>query len=1188
MDVSSSSSALFTVPSSSTTSTATGLTSTTRPHGYYIAHAQHPTIITHSLTCSFTSPTDTNLILARLSRLDVMRVTATGLTPVLEIPLNGRIASLSTYLPRNQNQHRLIVTTDNAQLFILTYNQTTAHVSTLYVTNLQRKVGSPSEAGHRCIVTPSLILLSIYEGIITAVPIDAKGALSSEAVDIHIDDVRLIDCCMLSSSSHAKPTLAILSIDARERRYIRTYTIDVKDRQANPAPLAVSSLDHSPAHLLAVDDGGVLVVGEESVVLYGRDGKSVASVRMTPSTIVSTCRIDATRYLLADITGDLTMLLVQTVTSSTASSVSLSASPSSSSSPSSATQLQLLHLGSTTIASTMSYLTNGYIFLGSTLGDHQLIQLHTQPIPTDTTDDTTQPTYITTADTFPNLGAIVDMTLQQTDEYGGGQLITASGAWQCGSLRIVRSGVGVEEEASIELEGIQGLWGIKETDNAVEDKYLIQSFVGETRVLAMEGEELGEIEMDGLDSSIQTKWCGNMNNNVFAQISERSIRLIDGSTMALRHEWTEGSKITVASGNRRQILVCQGNVVVLLAWDGQQLVEEKRVTLNHEVACADITPIATTADTAQYAVLGMWTDRSIRILQLPSLTEVARDEVGSEVIPRSVLLCPFTPTATFLLVGLGDGHLISYSFSVTNGTLSNRKSLVLGSQPLSLSPFRGSNKSLHVFAGCDRPTIVYCVQDKLLYSAVNLRDIHHMTSFATPAFPTSLAFASPTHLLLGPIDAVTKLHIQSIPLQAQPRRVVWFGGCGVVIVIVSRFVRDERARERVGVRWREVSEVICLDDTTYERTSSIELKEKEAGSALFITRDGLLGSGSEPLLVVGTAVVEAGEVAVKEGRLLLMRVVDKRLELVSETRTKGAVMCIEQVKGRVVCGINSRVVVYRMLPPSASQPLRLLAECSIPNGTIVMALATWQDYVVAADLQQSVSYLVYVPASDTGTVPTIEKVARDWDPAWITALSPLHTPPSTTATTDTTPPLFLAADHHYNLFTLARNTTAATEEERTRVDVIGRYHVGDMINVLRTGCLTTQPDIAARTGGSGGGGGLEIGRWGHMQATALFGTIGGGVGVLAPLGKEEYAWLSELEAAVEGVMGSVGGLEHRGWRGWKGERGRRDATSVGFVDGDLVEMTLELRTEQQQQLSSKLKMPWAEITRRVEEMSRIH
>ena len=1169
MDLSLSSSSLTTALSPAPTQ------SSTRPHGYYIAHSQHPTIITHSLTCSFTSPTDTNLILARLSRLDVMRVTTTGLTPVLEIPLNGRIASLSAHLPRNQTQHRLIVTTDSAQLFILNYNSATSHVSTLYVTNLQRKVGAPSEAGHRCIVTPSLILLSIYEGIVTAVPIDAKGQLSSEAVDIHIDDVRVFDCCMLTG--HNKPTLAVLSIDARERRYIRTYSIDVKDRQANPAPLTVSSLDHSPSHLLPVDDGGLLVVGEESVVLYGRDGKTVCSVRMTPSTIVSTCRIDPSRFLLADLTGELTMLLIQAVTP--ASSISLSSPSSSSSSTYSAstTQLQLLHLGHTTIASTMSYLTNGYIFLGSTLGDHQLIQLHTEPVAPSADSSDGQPTYITTADTFPNLGAIVDMTLQQTDEYGGGQLITASGAWQCGSLRIVRSGVGVEEEASIELEGIQGLWGVKESDSAAEDKYLVQSFVGETRVLAMDGEELGEIEMDGLDGSVQTKWCGNMAGDVMVQVSERSARLIDARTMQLRHEWQEG-KITVASGNRRQLLVCQGNVVVLLTWNGERLLEEKRATLEHEVACVDITPVdggGGSGDTAQYAVVGMWTDRSLRVLRLPALTEVSRDEVGGEVIPRSVLLCPFSPTATYLLVGLGDGHLISYAFAPSTGGLSNRKSLVLGSQPLSLSPFR-SNKALHVFAGCDRPTVVYCVQDKLLYSAVNLRDIHHMTSFATPAFPTSLAFASPTHLLLGPIDSVQKLHIQSVPLNAQPRRVLWWAGEGVVIVIVSRFVRDERGRDKVGVRWREVSEVVCLDDQTYERTSSVELKEKEAGSALFVTREPLLG---ERLLVVGTAVIEAGEVAVHEGRLLLMRVTDKRLEVVSETRTKGAVTCIDQVKGRVVVGINSRVVVYRTLAPTTSQPLRLLAECSIPNGTIVIGLSTWQDYVVAADLQQSVSYLVYVPASETGTVPTIEKVARDWDPAWITAISPLHTPPSTV--TDT-PPLFLAADHHYNVFTVARNSTAATEEERTRVDVIGRYHLGDMVNVFRTGCLTTQPDVVAR-GGDG-----DIGRWGRMQATALFGTIGGGVGVLAPLAREEYAWLSELEAAVEGVMGSVGGLEHRGWRGWKGERGRRDASGVGFVDGDLVEMTMELRPEQQQQLSTKMRMPWNEITRRVEEMSRIH
>ena len=42
-----------------------------------------------------------------------------------------------------------------------------------------------------------------------------------------------------------------------------------------------------------------------------------------------------------------------------------------------------------------------------------------------------------------------------------GQLVTCSGALKEGSLRIIRNGIGIHEHASIDLDGIMGLWALK-------------------------------------------------------------------------------------------------------------------------------------------------------------------------------------------------------------------------------------------------------------------------------------------------------------------------------------------------------------------------------------------------------------------------------------------------------------------------------------------------------------------------------------------------------------------------------------------------------------------------------------------------------------------------------------------------------------------------------------------------------
>ena len=43
----------------------------------------------------------------------------------------------------------------------------------------------------------------------------------------------------------------------------------------------------------------------------------------------------------------------------------------------------------------------------------------------------------------------------------GWQVVTCSGAGVDGSLRIVRNGIGVIEQAAVELPGIKGVWSLR-------------------------------------------------------------------------------------------------------------------------------------------------------------------------------------------------------------------------------------------------------------------------------------------------------------------------------------------------------------------------------------------------------------------------------------------------------------------------------------------------------------------------------------------------------------------------------------------------------------------------------------------------------------------------------------------------------------------------------------------------------
>ncbi len=61
---------------------------------FYVASSQPPTAVTYSAVGNFTSAAELNLVLAKTSRLEIHTVTADGLVPLFDVPVNGRIASL--------------------------------------------------------------------------------------------------------------------------------------------------------------------------------------------------------------------------------------------------------------------------------------------------------------------------------------------------------------------------------------------------------------------------------------------------------------------------------------------------------------------------------------------------------------------------------------------------------------------------------------------------------------------------------------------------------------------------------------------------------------------------------------------------------------------------------------------------------------------------------------------------------------------------------------------------------------------------------------------------------------------------------------------------------------------------------------------------------------------------------------
>ncbi|XP_009948051.1 PREDICTED: DNA damage-binding protein 1-like, partial [Leptosomus discolor] len=222
--------------------------------------------------------------------------------------------------------------------------------------------------------------------------------------------------------------------------------------------------------------GGAIIIGQESITYHNGDKYlAIAPPIIKQSTIVCHNRVDpnGSRYLLGDMEGRLFMLLLEKEEQMDGT-VTLK-------------DLRVELLGETSIAECLTYLDNGVVFVGSRLGDSQLVKLNV--------DSNEQGSYVVAMETFTNLGPIVDMCVVDLERQGQGQLVTCSGAFKEGSLRIIRNGIGIHEHASIDLPGIKGA------------------------VLMLNGEEVEETELTGFVDDQQTFFCGNVAHQQLIQVS---------------------------------------------------------------------------------------------------------------------------------------------------------------------------------------------------------------------------------------------------------------------------------------------------------------------------------------------------------------------------------------------------------------------------------------------------------------------------------------------------------------------------------------------------------------------------------------------------------------------------------------------------------------------------------------------
>uniref|UniRef100_A0A8C1IF76 DNA damage-binding protein 1 n=1 Tax=Cyprinus carpio TaxID=7962 RepID=A0A8C1IF76_CYPCA len=1099
----------------------------------YVVTAQKPTAVNACVTGHFTSSEDLNLLIAKNTRLEIYAVTAEGLRPVRELGMYGKIAVMELFRPKGESKDLLFILTAKYNACILEYKQNgdSIDIITRAHGNVQDRIGRPSETGVIGIVDPEcrMIGLRLYDGLFKVIPLDRDNR-ELKAFNIRLEELQVIDVQFLYGCQ--APTVCFIYQDP-QGRHVKTYEVSLREKEFNKGPWKQENVEAEASMVIPVPEpfGGAIIIGQESITYHNGDKYlAIAPPTIKQSTIVCHNRVDpnGSRYLLGDMEGRLFMLLLEKEELMDGAVV-----------------LKDLHvelLGETSIAECLTYLDNGVVFVGSRLGDSQLVKLNV--------DSNDQGSYVAVMETFTNLGPIVDMCVVDLERQGQGQLVTCSGAFKEGSLRIIRNGIGIHEHASIDLPGIKGLWPLRSESGRDTDDMLVLSFVGQTRVLMLSGEEVEETELPGFVDNQQTFFCGNVAHQQLIQV------------------WNDMSVICWCNDKSPALRVCL----------------KHSTEMEHEVACLDITPLGESAGESSICAVGLWTDISARLLKLPCFSPLHKEMLGGEIIPRSILMTTFEGSH-YLLCALGDGALFYFGLDIQTGVLSERKKVTLGTQPTVLRTFRSLSTS-NVFACSDRPTVIYSSNHKLVFSNVNLKEVNYMCPLNSEGYPDSLALANNSTLTIGTIDEIQKLHIRTVPLYESPKRICYQEVSQCFGVLSSRVEMQDTSGTTAAVRPSastqalsssvsssklfpsstsphetsfgeevEVHSLLVVDQHTFEVLHAHQFLQNEYALSMVSCK---LGRDPAVYFIVGTAMVYPEEAEPKQGRIIVFHYTDGKLQTVAEKEVKGAVYSMVEFSGKLLASINSTVRLYEW---TAEKELR--TECNHYNNIMALYLKTKGDFILVGDLMRSVLLLAYKSMEGS-----FEEIARDFNPNWMSAVEILDDDN------------FLGAENAFNLFVCQKDSAATTDEERQHLQEVGLFHLGEFVNVFSHGSLVLQNLGESST---------------PTQGSVLFGTVNGMIGLVTSLSEGWYSLLLDLQNRLNKVIKSVGKIDGT-WRSFHTERKTEQAT--GFIDGDLIESFLDLGRAKMQEVVSTLQMDDGsgmkreatvdEVIKIVEELTRIH
>lgn len=1044
--------------------------------------------------------------------------------------------------------------TEKGDFFIFSFVQESNEIVTLIHANVNVPDCQPNRTVQIVSIEPSsqLIAVHVSVGIIQLISYEINGseinfkkAFPLRVMELEILDMSFVDS-VRSGAVSTNATLTVLHSLPMKLPRVKTYEVV---KTANIFSLTalnylMTDLNAETSQIVRVPQprGGFLILSPDRIIYTNPSTNVIRKVIFTPTyfTAVAPVDSDGFRFIFGASSGEFFILLLLANESGKVQ------------------DMKFEKLGRTSIATCLTYIDDGYVYVGSQHGDSQLIQLSTERVMT----DTKEVQFLKVVHSFPSLSPLNDFSLiKASDMSDQNILVAAGGSAKDGAIKIITSGIEAVTVMSAELDTIDpekdsegpcsiipsAIYSFKSgrPGDSTNHTHLAISSLGQTVTYAVDpvNGSLEEVAW-GLHSTTETLNLVQLESGHLPQITSKGIYLGYSGSISCGGMWNckPNERVLLSANHENYVLLGMSDYCIRLFHvtpSGFSVVASTQ--FSSEISCMKIFK---TRDGSLMAAVSFWDMKSFGFLTFDpkekstTLIPIDHPFVQDSVI-RSVQILESPSNDLFALFGGGNGKVLICPVPKTaESSVENDKICLmrLGSNPVSIFSF---DDRYHVIAQSDRPYHItwHKSSQKLVCSVINIPTFDSMSQFNfgdQAGFVTikgkdlRFSYLQQSH--------VPKINIKSIPVGKSIHKLIHVPKAKVFAAILHNFPVMSVPMSH----WPLLkSELVLFDEETFEIVDRFQLESSsgvvdKSSSAMAVDSlefsSGAMGRFSEiawslasgdlegpvdviseigNVLILGTSLTNDDPKSEK-GRILVFKIGEgSRLKLISSNEMKGGVRVVSICNGFVVGCVRGLNVVYKWDYQIEKKLVKASSNGGHVDGTCVSQL---DNILCFGDSLTSVSFCHLNKES-----LKISEFARDFQDNYITTLQLVDHAS------------VIAADLTGNLMTFQVIRDDSLDMNAAICD--GNIHLGDQINRIIEGDLGIHPSCSQKSF-------IAISSTGSLYS-------------LHNIETDLFKKLLRLQKNLISLLKPIGGIKHADFRKfYNGERSMK--TSQGFIDGDLL------------------------------------